>query len=58
MLATPVINKNEIKDKLGISYGIANRLVKELVKADILVNRDNSIRNQYYKLNGYLELFK
>lgn len=58
MLATPVMNKNEIKDKLGISYGVANRLVKELLKAGILVNRDNSIRNQYYKLNGYLGLFK
>lgn len=58
MLVNPVVNKNFIAKTLGVSYSTTNRLVKDLIALGVLKNRDQKLRNQYFKLNGYLELFK
>ncbi len=58
MLVNPVVNKNFIAETLGISYSTTTRLVKELIALGVLKNRDQKLRNQYFKLNGYLELFR
>ena len=58
MLVNPVVNKNFIAETLGISYSTTTRLVKELIALGVLKNRDQKLRNQYFKLNGYLDLFR
>ena len=58
MFGEPVLNIGQVSLKLNCSYGKANSLIQKLVKLNILKERTNSLRNRYYELNNYLDLFK
>ncbi|MDR0485917.1 MAG: Fic family protein [Elusimicrobiota bacterium] len=58
MFKTPIISVKRAADILKCSYGRAARLIEELTKRGITERIDDKVRNKYFKLSGYLDLFK
>ena len=53
----PILNVNFAKDRLGISYGTANKLIEEFVNAGFLEEITGGQRNRRFRYVPYLHLF-
>lgn len=58
MFGNPVTNTKTISEQLKFSYGIANRLMGDLDKLQVVRYKATTSHTRYYELNGYLDLFK
>ena len=58
MFGEPILNIGSAAEKLNCSFGKANALIQDLINLNILKERTNTLRNRYYELNGYLDLFE
>ncbi|GAG74894.1 unnamed protein product [marine sediment metagenome] len=59
MFSTPMMNKNEVAKKLGVSYNVAARLIKRFLKSNMVVEYiPSGTKKRYYALWEYLNLFR
>ncbi len=58
MLARPIASTQATAAFLDVSYGIASRLLQELEKLGVLVEKKKMGRVQYFELKGYMDLFR
>lgn len=58
LYSVPRVTINQISDSLECGYQAANRLVKALVAANVLVPSSDAKRNTVYDFKRYLEIFK
>ncbi len=53
----PVINVNAVKDRLGISFPTANKLVRQLESLGIIMELTGGQRGRAFRYTPYLDLF-
>jgi Fic family protein len=53
----PLVNVNLVKDRLGVSFVTANKLIDELVTEGLLQETTGRSRNRVFRYRPYLELF-
>lgn len=58
LFKNPVISPRETETVVGVSARTANKMLRELVNIDILVETSESLRNRSYTLHEYVQLFK
>ena len=58
LFSRPIINVNQVKDALGVTYNTANSLVSIFQEKGILKVITGFSRNKMFALQKYLELFR
>ena len=59
MFSKPIMSKNEISRELGVSYYVADRLVKRFINKNIVIKYTPvGFKKRYYVLWKYLDLFR
>ncbi len=58
MYTHPLIDANKVQTITGLSKPTVYKLLDDMVKSEILVERDIVTRNKTYVFEGYLDLFK
>ncbi|MEW5822634.1 MAG: Fic family protein [Cyanobacteriota bacterium] len=54
----PIIDTNDVSEKLNISFVASNNLIKDFVELGILIEETGFKRNRQFVFKEYLELFK
>ena len=58
MFAKPILNIDMVREQLNCSFCKASALIKDLINLNIIKERTNVVKNRYYELNNYLDIFK
>ncbi|MFA6423297.1 MAG: Fic family protein [Patescibacteria group bacterium] len=58
LFSNPIMNLNQISEKLDISYATANRLISDFEKFNIVREMTGFSRNRLFVMDEYLNLFK
>jgi len=58
MFSQPIMNMQQIAEKLNVTFNTASRLVGELEKKGILKEITGFSRNRSFELSEYVELFR
>lgn len=58
LFSQPIMNMNQIAEKLGVAFVTATRLVNEFEQKGILKEKTGFSRNRSFELHEYVELFE